>query len=188
MKFFWNEQWVEMEMAEDGKLHRRKYAVSNYGRVVSYTDRMDEGKLLKFGFVGGYPALSLGQKVKYSRCVHKLVAHYFLPAPAPGQEYVIHLDFEKTNNFVDNIRWATHEEMVQHQNNNPRVQYARRHPAFRTKGTKLTDKQVKRLKKAIDDPNRKRTYKQIAKKYGISEMQLYRIKSGANWKHVNVSA
>jgi hypothetical protein len=36
------------------------------------------------------------------------------------------------------------------------------------------------------DPNRKTRLKLIAKQFGISEMQLYRIKSGENWGHIKV--
>ncbi len=184
MKSFWNEQWKEIEILDEGKTLRKNYAISNYGRVISYTDDIETGKLLKCGRIEGYPVLSLGYKVKYSRCVHKLVAYYFLSEPQPGQEYVIHLDFDKENNSIKNLQWATHEEMLQHQNHNPKVQYARKNHPKRSRGPKLTDRQVKNLKKAINDPNRKRTYKQIAKRYGISEMQLYRVKSGENWAHV----
>jgi len=184
MKSFWNEQWKEIELVDEGKPRLRKYAISNYGRLVSFTESVETGKLLKFGLIKGYPVLSLGHKIKFSRCVHKLVAHYFLPKPGPEQNYVIHYDFDKQNNSVKNLQWATNEQMLNHQNQNPRVQYARKNPRKRTKGQKLTDRQVIRLKNAINDPNRKRTYKQIAKRYGISEMQLYRIKSGENWGHV----
>jgi DNA-binding Xre family transcriptional regulator len=34
------------------------------------------------------------------------------------------------------------------------------------------------------DPKRKLTYKQLAEKYGVSEMTLYRIKSGENWGRI----
>jgi len=139
---------------------------------------------LKFGVIEGYHVLTLTGKIKVSRCVHKLVAHYFLPEPIVGQTCVIHFDFDKQNNSVKNLQWASVEQMHQHQNQNPRVQHARKNHPKRTKGQKLTDKQVKRLKNVISDPNRKHTYKKIAKRYGISEMQLYRIKSGENWGHI----
>jgi hypothetical protein len=184
MKSFWNEEWKEIETADTSRARRKKYAISSYGRVVSYTTSIETGKLLKFGFIEGYPVLSLSQKILHSRCVHKLVACYFLPEPTPEQQCVIHLDYDKTNNSVKNIRWATHQEMVQHQNLNPQVQQARKNHPPRRKGSKLTCEQVKRLKKILADPNRTRTHKQIAKRYGISEMQLYRIKSGENWNHV----
>ena len=186
MKTYWNEQWKEIEIADDAetKPRRKKYAISNYGRVVSYTNDIESGKLLKCGLVQGYVVLSVGHKIKISRCVHKLVAHYFLPEPKADQTCVIHFDFDKSNNSVKNLQWATREEMFQHQNHNPRVQQARKNHPRRSKGPKLTAIQVKRLKKTIHNPNRKRTLKQVAQRYGISEMQLYRIKSGKDWGHV----
>ena len=50
--------------------------------------------------------------------------------------------------------------------------------------TKLTETQVKLIKRKINDPNRKTRMKIIAKRYGVSVMQLYRIKSGENWGSV----
>ena len=185
MKSFWNEEWKDIETVYDGKPRQKKYAISNYGRVVSYIDSIENGKLLKFGIIEGYQVLTLTSKIKVSRCVHKLVAYYFLPKPEPGQNCVIHYDFDKLNNSVKNLQWANRAQMNEHQRHNPNVQQARKNQSQRTKGAKLTIKQVKRLKAAINDPNRKRTYKQIAKRYGISEVQLYRIKSGHDWAHVS---
>ena len=186
MKSFWNEQWKDIEMVDDGKPRRKKYAVSNYGRVVSYTDSIENGRLIKFGIIEGYHVLSLAGKIKISRCVHKLVAHYFLPEPKPDHNYVLHFDFDKQNNSVKNLQWATREQVFQHMCHNPKVQHARKNHTRRSKGPKLTADQVKRLKKAIHDPNRKRTLAQIAKRYGISQMQLYRIKAGKDWAHIQV--
>ena len=186
MRSFYNEKWKDIEIVNDGKLRRKKYAVSNYGRVVSYTNNIEDGRLLKFGIIEGYQVLTLTCKIKASRCVHKLVAFYFLPEPQPEQTCVIHFDFNKQNNSVKNLKWVTREEMFQHQNFNPKVQHARQNHPQRSKGPKLTIEQVKRLKKAIHDPDRKRTLKQIAKRYGISQMQLYRVKAGKDWAHVCV--
>ena len=184
MKSYYNEEWKDIEMVDDGKPRRKKYAVSNYGRVASYTDSIEDGKLLKFGNIEGYHVLTLTCRIKASRCVHKLVASYFLPEPKPEQNCVIHFDFNKQNNSVKNLKWVTREEMFQHQNHNPKVLHARKNHPQRSKGQKLTIEQVQRLKKAIHDPDRKRTYQQIAKRYGISQMQLYRIKAGKDWAHV----
>ena len=53
-------------------------------------------------------------------------------------------------------------------------------------GAKLTSTDVIRLKKRILDPNRKTRLRLIAKEFGISEMQLHRIKTGENWGHIIV--
>jgi DNA-binding Xre family transcriptional regulator len=42
------------------------------------------------------------------------------------------------------------------------------------------------IKKILANPNRKTRMKIIARRFGISEMQLYRIKSGKNWGHVTI--
>ena len=49
---------------------------------------------------------------------------------------------------------------------------------------KLDSTQVMRIKRMIFDPQRKTRMRIIAKQFGISEMQLYRIKTGENWASV----
>jgi uncharacterized protein with GYD domain len=51
-------------------------------------------------------------------------------------------------------------------------------------GLKLRLPQVKSIKTLLDSPNRKSTIRQIARKFGVSEMSIYRIKSGESWSHV----
>ena len=116
------------------------------------------------------------------------MAEQFLSKVNDDEQYVIHLDFNKSNNFVDNLKWSAKKEMFAHQQKNPSVTEAREKQKGRKtqKGHKLTATQVMRLKKKINDPERKTRLKLIAKQFGISEMQLYRIKSGENWAHVVV--
>jgi predicted DNA binding protein len=64
-----------------------------------------------------------------------------------------------------------------------KIAYKKRQ-ANRTNGLKLTSTQVKSIKDAINNPKRKLTYKQMAEKYGVSEMTLYRIRSGENWGRI----
>ncbi|HEU4633225.1 MAG TPA: HTH domain-containing protein, partial [Flavisolibacter sp.] len=56
--------------------------------------------------------------------------------------------------------------------------------ANRTEGLKLNANQVKSIKKILNDKNRKITIKRLAEKYGVSEMTMYRIKSGENWGRI----
>jgi DNA-binding Xre family transcriptional regulator len=51
-------------------------------------------------------------------------------------------------------------------------------------GLKLTAAQVKSIKKTLSSKNRNLTIKKLADKYGVSEMTMYRIKSGENWSRV----
>lgn len=51
------------------------------------------------------------------------------------------------------------------------------------KGMKLTSTQVMHIKLLL---KRERPLKQIAKQFDISEMQVWRIKSGENWSHIKI--
>ena len=177
------EQWKEIKLGI--KFERTHYAVSNLGRIASFKGTLEDKKILKGTRVNGYAALKLKIKDKDVQCyVHKLVAQHFHKKPGKKQTFVIHLDYSKLNNKVSNLRWASREELDKHQQKSPIVKayQAKR----RLKGHKLTAGKVKEIKQKIFSEKRQLRLKDIASKFGISEMQLYRIKSGKNWGHVKV--
>ncbi|TRX72260.1 NUMOD4 domain-containing protein [Carboxylicivirga sp. M1479] len=187
VKSYWNEEWKEVEF-EKGALKKR-YAISNYGRIISFIDKIEDGDYIRGGKLRGYPTLPLRPFGKSKTLyVHKLVAELFLQKTSEEQQYVIHVDYNKSNNYIENLQWADKDEMFAHQQNNPSVLEAREKQKGRKtqQGHKLSATQVMRLKMKINDPNRKTRLKLIAREFGISEMQLYRIKSGENWAHVEV--
>lgn len=176
-----NEKWKVIQF--NGDVFRCHYAVSDHGRLVSFTSSIGEGTLLKGTLMGGYPTLKLkpgGRNM--TLFIHRLVAEAFLPKRSAKYEYVIHVNYDKQNNASKNLRWATKEEMEKHQQKSPAVLAYR--SINRKKGHKLTDTIVRKIKQMIGDKKRKMTMKQIADHFEISEMQLYRIKSGENWGHV----
>ena len=182
IKSFWDEEWKDLTF--DNLTKRSRYEISNYGRIISYY--YDEnGVFLKLGGTGLYKTFSIRGKNgnKILRYVHRLVAEYFLDKPGENQIWVIHEDNNKHNNYYKNLRWVSKKEKQIHQEEMvPRSQYKVK-KGFRAY-SKLTETQVKLIKRKINDPNRKTRMKMIAKRYGISEMQLYRIKSGENWGSV----
>jgi len=152
---------------------------------------MADGQIVKGGCLKGYKTLPLrpfGKSTTYY--IHKLVAEYFLPSPKDGEIYVIHIDYNKSNNFVSNLSWATREVTFAHQQANPFVLAGRKKVKERCieAGPKLTSTQVMRLKKKLLDPDRKTKLRIIAKQFGVSEMQLHRIRKGENWAHVEVQS
>ncbi|MCU4163105.1 HNH endonuclease [Carboxylicivirga caseinilyticus] len=187
VRSYWNEEWKELKFGE-GALMKR-YSISNYGRIISYIDKPEDADVIRGGMLRGYPTLPLRPYGKSKTFyVHKLVAELFIPKDSDDQTFVIHKDYNKSNNYIDNLKWASKKEMFEHQQQNPLVLKAREKQKTRKtqQGHKLTATQVIRLKKKIFDPNRKTRLKLIAKQFGISEMQLYRIKSGENWSHIKV--
>ena len=165
---------------------RKKYAVSNQGRAASYaTDLFEDGKLLDGSLTSGYRTLNLhlddGNGTIY---LHREVAKSFCLKRSPKHRFVIHVNHTKTDNEYKNLKWATTHEVSIHQQNSPdKIAYKERQ-ANRKKGLKLSATQVKTIKGVINNPKRKLTYKQMAEKYGVSEMTLYRIKSGENWARI----
>jgi hypothetical protein len=81
------------------------YSVSNLGNVKNH----------RFGNVftlqtskSGYKTININSIKKLFR-VHRLVAQAFIPNP-DNKPYVDHIDNDKSNNRVDNLRWVTPSE------------------------------------------------------------------------------
>jgi NUMOD4 motif len=182
------EQWKQMQFA-GWKLLKRRYAVSTNGRCCSYTkDILEDGKLLDGSLTTGYKTLNLHRPDnKGTIYLHREIAKLFCKKSTQRHKYVVHNNHNKIDNRVSNLKWATLEEMAAHQQSSPlKIAYKKlqKERSATQKGLKLTPAQVKTIKKIIHDPKRTVTYKQMAKKYGVSEMTLYRIRSGENWSAV----
>jgi len=162
---------------------RKKYAVSSNGRIASYTEDLHaDGKLLNGSLTTGYRSLNLHRaKSKSTLYVHREVARHFHKKTSPKQKFVIHLNHDKLDNRARNLKWATQQEVAEHQQQSPAKLAYKEVQASRTKGLKLSLSQVRTIKKSLGDPKRTLTYRQLADKYGVSEMTLYRIRSGENW-------
>lgn len=179
---FWNEKWARI--AFDAFENPPHYEVSNYGRLRSFQSNT-EGAIIRGSVIQGYRSLNVriaGTKKVVNFYVHKLVAECFVEQPSELHKYVIHLDFEKQNNRAENIKWITREELRVHNSKNPAIINRRVPP--RTSSYKLTTSQVRMIKKMVK--NKKNRLKMIAKQFGITHTQLNRIRSGENWKQVQV--
>lgn len=189
-----NEKWKKIDLGYESQFN---YAISNLGRLVSFEKKIEEGRLLKGGEVEGYKIfrykfIEKKNLVNKHVFIHRLVAQYFLSKPKKDQQYVVHTNFKKANNEATNLKWASSEELALHHKKNPSVIKNTKALILRNKtqkdksNYKLTESKVKEIKKRISSKSRKLTLKQIADQYKISEMQLYRIKSGENWSHVTI--
>jgi len=194
LQIFTAERFKEIEIDEKLKF---RYAISNFGRLISFTDKFEDGRIVKGSITEGYRIfrykLFQDKKISYKhKFFCRLVAEYFLEKTSDDQTYVLHLDHNLGNDYAGNLKWATRQEMLQHQHSSPKVQRARKEMKKRIVGydknsNKLTTTQVMLIKRLLANPNRKTRLKIIARQFGVSEMQLYRIKSGENWKHVKVN-
>jgi anti-sigma28 factor (negative regulator of flagellin synthesis) len=167
---------------------KNNYAVSNKGRIASYVDRINELTILKptlYNVMYRYNLRHNGKVLGLFPSV--AVATVFIKKPNSKCTKIIHLNHDKTNNAISNLKWVTSEEYFTHRAKNTHSTAALLGKvALKNMSKKLDEKKVIQLKKEIWNPKRKVSLKQLADKYGIAEMNLYRIKSGVFWYHIKV--
>lgn len=186
-----NEEFKEFIVADKLRL---RYGISNKGRLISFEDNIRFGRVLKGGTADGYRLfkykLNTDGKIKNKHIfVSKLVAQYFIPKTSEDQVYVLHLDRKRDNDDCRNLKWATREEMIEYGRNSPLVIQAKKNLIahnLNANGRKLTVTKVMLIKKLLAKPDRKTRIKMIAKQFGVSEMQIHRIKSGENWSQIKI--
>jgi hypothetical protein len=191
LRFYPNEVFREIETEIPLKF---RYAVSNRGRLISFTNEFRDGNVLKGSISDGYKTFRYqrtvnGEPIRRTFFLYKLVAELFIPKTSEEQYHVLHLDYVRDNDSVSNLKWATYEEMMEHRKRSPHVIKAMQNLTefnLKSDGRKLTSTKVIHLKKLLSNPDQKNRIKMLAKQFGISEMQVYRIKRGENWSHIKV--
>ena len=122
------EKWLNV------KNYEGIYQISNFGRVRSINRiiktkrgyRKYRGKILRPGLgTDGYYHVNLSNIKDKSHSVHRLVAETFIKCDNKIFE-VDHLDGNKLNNNVNNLKWTTHFENSSRANKG----IYRRNPAF----------------------------------------------------------
>lgn len=168
------------------------YALSNKGRLISYKNEILEGNIVKGGLINGYSIFRYkiyenGKIINKHKMIAKLIAEHFLPEPTENQKFVLHKDFNKLNNAVDNLFWADSKQCVDHGLNSPLYLEARIRAANNDQpsNAKLNVAKVKIIKRMLASPNKTRQ-KMIAKQFGVTATQIKRIQRGENWSKITI--
>jgi len=156
------------------------YQVSDRGRVRSR--KSGDWRALKGSSnPGSYVIcpLYLDGKKKYI-LGHRLVAQAFIPNP-DNYPVVMHLDDDKVNNHVENLRWGT-------QKDNIRDMYSKGRGGDKgLKGeknplSKLTEANVREIRRLLAEGEKNQT--EIGEMSGVSKALISQIKTGKRWKHL----
>lgn len=189
-KNYWDEVWKPVFF--EGINKEDRYEISNYGRIRKWEKKVDDWGVQKPSNVNGYAYFSfktdeaITQRKRVTKSLHRLVAEEFIEQASKEHSNVIHLDFNKWNNHIQNLLWATRPEMFAHSRKSPRTAAAIERRKGEITNSKLTETEVMRLKKKLK--RGKTPLYKIAKEFGITHTQLNRIRRGENWAHVKIDS
>lgn len=108
--------------------------------------------------------------------VHRLVATGFLgPAPFPDAQ-VAHLDGNRLNNRLENLRWVTRSENERH-----KVGHGKSNRGERQGRSVLSQEKVRCIRVALGRGARQRD---LAVAFGVSRTTISSISIGKSWAHV----
>lgn len=137
----------------------------------------------------------LNKKIQYERessvalILHRLVAHYFLEKPEDeNAEFVIHKDYDRTNNHVDNLEWATQEQITARHPNQPKLILHRFKMQMNniptpTPNSKLSENDVLYIKKRLKKND---SVVKLAQRFSVSKTTISNIKSEKSWKNIKL--
>ncbi len=192
------EVWKEY-VDQYSHLRKRKYSISNYGRVASYYEdvkkdgrlihkKVEAGKPINVNFSYFNPTPEDGRRrvLTYHRRIHLEVAKLFIPNDDPEiKNMIIHLDKDIQNNEVKNLKWVTKDDYYAfYYDVKDASEYQQQLLIKKGKGVKLTIAQVKVLKKRLREG--KTRIRILAKQFGVSTTVIDHIKSGKYWGNIEI--
>lgn len=173
----------EYTVCDDGSVYSNKRFVN--GRIVGTRRLINWRKLKPRVTKQGYYRLTLCKNgKKYDRSIHRLVAESFADIVPEGLQ-VAHLDGNKNNNSLKNLKFVTAKENASHKITHGTVPEGKRNgrhtkPDSTPRGekhgqSKLSWEKVREIR-ASKEPSRK-----LGKKYGVSHANILNIKRNKIW-------
>lgn len=170
----------ELEIWKDIPGFEGLYKASNLGNVWSVKNDKQMSKVVG---TCGYEQLSLMKDGKQcGRFVHRLVAQAWLPIPEHlnGKKAIVdHIDFNRTNNNKENLRWVSYSENHRHtldHNRHQAKQGEDNHLA------KLTEEIVLEIRARYAEGGV--TTRKLADEYKVGQTAISKILRRLTWKHI----
>jgi hypothetical protein len=111
------------------------------------------------------------------------MAKSFVDKSSRKHTLVIHKNYDRQDNKLRNLVWATPDEHKKYVWD--RLRHFGYKPEGRITSNKLKPKQVAQIKKAL--AKGKTTKVKLSQKYKVSSTQLKRIERGENWAHIEAA-
>jgi len=152
-----------------------RYEVSSLGRVRK-ADAQSPRKLvpLKSGYLTFCTVEDGKQRCHY---VHRAVASAFIGPPPPAT-VVAHFDGNRTNNRVENLRYAAQVE-----NMADRYRHGTDYNGVRNPAAKLNPEDVSRIRSSRGTCSARK----VAEQFGVQRATIQRIWNGESWRHEHVA-
>lgn len=158
------------------------YGISCSGDIVSFLS----GKLKAVTSYEGYVRTNLYRNGKqYQKLVHRLVAETHIGPQPKGKPTVNHKDFNRKNNDVGNLEWASYKEQEKHKRDNKGHIHGCNNP-----NSFLDEMQVLTIltfdvRSLNGNDNRKTdVYNILKSRYGITQGIIRNIQMGRTYAHL----
>jgi hypothetical protein len=184
-----HEHTQQLEIWKPAPEFEEWYSVSNLGRVRrdKSTSNSCAGTILKpIPQTAGYGAVQLfrGNKQRYCRLVHRLVAMAFIEPDVKWKMTVNHKDGNRLNNRADNLEWCTPLENARHA-----IEVLGRLPTMRNapRGDNhykriLTQAQVDEIRRQWGESGHRLNQSAVARTHGVSKKTINTMLHGGSWK------
>jgi hypothetical protein len=161
--------------------HGKRFKDTNYF-ITENGDVYRNGKKLKPTIRRqGYSEICLSfgsRKSKKMFFVHRLVAECYIPNPNNLPE-VNHLNFNKSDNRVENLIWSTTNDNMEHS-----IMYNRNFIGENNPSHKLNDVDIIFIRQNCKPYHKENSPTKLSKKYNVSLRTIYNILKDITWKHI----
>lgn len=171
---------------KDIKGYEGFYQISNLGRVKSLggwcgtVKRKEKIRSTSFTHDGYEKVRLIHQSKDKTMRVHRLVADAFIPNP-DNKDTVNHIDGNKKNNIVSNLEWVDRSEQMTHAYD---LGLKTSRLGSYNSNAKLTDEEVKEIRKSYIPYSKEFGTVALAKKYGVTNRVIGLIVKNKAYKNI----
>lgn len=166
------------EITIDGRIFRKPYIKKSTNVYGGYEVPKQEYEVFYHLGPKGYPRIGLFHRGNCVRkFIHVLVAENFIGNPN-NKPFINHKDGNKVNFEISNLEWVTGSENIKHGYDTGLIVRNGSGGIFH----KLQKEDIPKIRALL---SAKKTNREIAKLFGVTETTISCVKLGKTWRHVS---